>query len=110
VATDLVGRIEVAAPSKPARITFGLAVHQRPVLWIVLLNLAAAIVGPWSTELFIEIYSWYWQPPLCILAALWIWWRWPRQALADAQSIAPHWIGEIRSRVTAEPASTSAPA
>gem|GEM_PF-5036703 len=73
-------------------------------------NLACAVVGPWSTELFFEMYSWYWQPPLCVLAATWIWWRWPTQALADARTMAPKWIAEIRNRVVGEALSTAASA
>ncbi|MCC6908529.1 MAG: hypothetical protein IT430_11345 [Phycisphaerales bacterium] len=92
----------------PGRIAFGLEVHLRAVWWMVAANLACAVIGPWSTELFIEIYSWWWQPPLCILAAIWVGWKWPAQALADARAVAPRWIGEIQSRVGIDAASTVA--
>ncbi len=108
VATDLIGEIRANSPASPGRIDFGLEVHRRTVMWMVATNLACAVIGPWSTELFIEIYSWWWQPPLCVLAALWVGWKWPVQALADAREIAPRWIDEIRSRVGVEAASTTA--
>lgn len=102
IVTDLIGRIE------SGRISFELSVHRRPVALIVLLNLAFVFIGPWSTEIFFEIYSWYWQPPLCVLAALWVGLRWPGKALADARSIAPRWIEEIQKRLESENGSTEA--
>jgi len=106
VVTDLVGSVEEGANGSTSRVTFDLEVHRRPIWWIATANVACMAIGPWSTELFINIYSWYWQPPLCLLAALWVVWRWPRQSLADAGSLAPKWLAEIRSRLEVEPAST----
>ena len=108
VVTDLVGRIEAESPDAAGRISFELVVRLQPVVWMVVLNLAFAIIGPWSTELFIEVYSWFWQPPLCLLAALWIGWRWPHKAVADAREIAPRWIEEIQNRLEGENGSTAA--
>lgn len=108
VVTDLVGSVEDRGEGG-RRVTFDLQVHRRPIWWIVAANVAFMAIGPWSTELFISIYSWYWQPPLCLLAAVWIAWRWPRQSLADARSLAPRWLAEIRSRLGIADASTAAP-
>lgn len=108
VVTDLVGRVEAASASGSSRIVFDLQVHRRMIWWMVAVNLACAVVGPWSTErFFFPMYSWYWQPPLCVLGAFWIAWRWPRQALADARVLAPKWISEIRARLQGQSASTA---
>lgn len=106
--TDLVGCIDESTAGRSTRITFDLEVHRKSVRWMAVLNLVCAVVGPWSTELFFEMYSWYWQPPLCILAAAWVWWHWPNKALSDAWSLAPKWISEIRSRLQDEAALTAA--
>ena len=108
VVTDLVGRVEAASAGGPSRIVFDLQVHRRMIWWMVVINLACAVVGPGSTErFFFPMYSWWGQPPLCVLGAVWVWWRWPGRALADARAVAPKWIEQIRSRVVAEPNSTA---
>lgn len=108
VVTDLVGRVDGASAGRSSRIVFHLQVHRRMIWWMVTLNLVCAVVGPWSTEkFFVPMYSWWWQPPLCVLGAAWVWWKWPGQALADARTVAPKWIAQIRSRVESEPISTA---
>lgn len=107
VVTDLVGRVEAATvgvADGSSRIVFDLRVHRRMIWWMVALNLACAVVGPWSTErFFIPMYSWWWQPPLCVLGALWVWWKWPGKSHADAMNVAPRWIEQIRTRLKGEP-------
>ncbi len=107
VVTDLIGRIEDGPEGVRRRVVFDLRVHRRPILWLVLANVAFMAVGPWSTEMFVNLHSWYWQPPLCLLLAAWIAWRWPRRALADARDLAPKWLGEIESRLENGGASTA---
>ena len=53
--------------------------------------------------------SWNWQPPLCLLAAGWIAWRWPGRSMADAQLLAPRSIEEIRNRIEGRVVSTAVP-
>lgn len=98
VTADLVCRVENA--DGPTRcVSFEIEVHRRPIRWLVAANLACIVIGPWSTEFFFDLYSWYWQPPLCLLAALWIAWRWPRRSCEDAAAIAPKWAAEIAARL-----------
>lgn len=109
VVTDLVGRIEEGSQGAKRRVVFDLEVHRRPILLLVLANVAFMAVGPWSTELFVKVHSWYWQPPLCLLLAGWIAWKWPRRALADARVLAPKWLGEIRARLEGHGGLTAPP-
>lgn len=104
VTADLVCRV-ADADGTSRHVSFDIEVHRRPVWWLVAGNLACIVIGPWSTEIFFDIYSWYWQPPLCLLAAAWIAWRWPRRSLEDAVTLAPKWVAEISARLGVEPTS-----
>lgn len=118
-APDAVASFRVALPSRPLlshlqgvvresapesaeserRVEFAI----RPSRWrlrlFVALNLAFIVLGPLTTEFFVQIKSWWWQPPIYALTALWIALRWPKRSLADARHLAPHWIERLRQRL-----------
>lgn len=77
--------------------------------WVaVIVNVVLIVFGPWSTELFFSLYSWYWQPPLYLLAALWIALTWPRKAQRDTANLIDHWVNLVAHRVDAHPVPAAA--
>lgn len=84
------------------RVTWSTRIDYR-FLWIaIVVNVALIVVGPWSTELFFTIYSWYWQPPLYVLTALWIAWAWPRKSRSDTESLIDRWMAVVAQRLDAK--------
>lgn len=100
IVTHLFGTVQETDDDR-RRIRFRIGLNHKALWTTLIITILSIILGPLSTEYFIRIYSWYWQPPLYILSALWIGLAWPRKSLRDGDPLVRKVIILIEDRIGA---------